>query len=126
MTHLQTDHPDTYAHFMNGGFSVQRGKWNTFGKLPVDQTIEETANKDTQTSGGTKGFSLKPGAVSKYYLTAEYRSTCLRKLREMIQIKSVDVSHSDLEPSRIKKDEIGVQSLTEMLEIKLHKCGFQM
>ena len=26
-----------------------------FGRIPVNQTIEETINKDTQTPGGTKG-----------------------------------------------------------------------
>ena len=34
-------------------------------KLPADQVIEETVNKDTHTSGGTKDFCLKPGAVLK-------------------------------------------------------------
>ena len=33
---------------------------------------------------GTKGFSLKPGAVSRYYLTAEYRAVYLKTLRGMI------------------------------------------
>ena len=32
--------------------------------IPIDKTIIETINKDTQTSGGTKGFSLK---VSKEF-----------------------------------------------------------
>ena len=36
-----------------------------FGRIPVNQTIEETINKDTQTPGGTKGCSLKSGAVHK-------------------------------------------------------------
>ena len=54
----------------NGGFSVQLSKENAFGRVPVDQSLEETVNKDTQTPGGTKGFSLKPGAVQRYYLTA--------------------------------------------------------
>ena len=40
---------------MNGGFSVQLGSENPFGKLSADQVIEETVNKDTQTSGGTNG-----------------------------------------------------------------------
>ena len=30
-------------------FSVQMSDHNTFGKIPVDQAIEETVNKDTQT-----------------------------------------------------------------------------
>lgn len=41
---------------------------------PVDQTIEETINKDTQTAGGTRGFSLNPGALQRYYMTAEFRA----------------------------------------------------
>ena len=53
----------------------------------MDQTIEETVNKDTQTPGGTKGFSLKPAALSRYYLTAEHRSTCLKQLRDLTDIK---------------------------------------
>ena len=77
MLNLPMEHPEVYEHLKNGGMSVQLGAANTFGRIPVDQAIEETANKDTQTAGGTKGFSLNPGAVSKYYLTAEYRSICL-------------------------------------------------
>lgn len=59
MSHLEVDHPGIQAHFVEGVFSVQLGRNNPFGKIPVDQTIEETVNKDTQTAGGTKGFSLK-------------------------------------------------------------------
>ena len=68
----------------NGGFSVQLSNENTFGRIPVDQTLEETVNRDTQTPGGTKGFSLKPGAVQRYYLTAEFRTLFLRSFREMV------------------------------------------
>jgi len=57
MSQLYIDHPGVYTHFMNGGFSVQIGSKNPFGRIPVDQTIEETVNKDTQRPGGTKGFS---------------------------------------------------------------------
>ena len=41
-----------------GGFSVQIGDDNEFGRIPVDQTCEETVNKDTQAPGREKGFSL--------------------------------------------------------------------
>ena len=36
---------------MEGGFSVQLGSNNPTGRIPVDQTIEEIVNKDTQTPG---------------------------------------------------------------------------
>ena len=64
MARLSIDHPEIYVQL------VQLGRQNPFGRIPVDQTIEETVNKDTQTPGGTKGFSLKPAALSRYYLTA--------------------------------------------------------
>lgn len=37
-------------HFIEGVFSVQLGRNNPFGKIPIDQTIEETVNKDTKTA----------------------------------------------------------------------------
>ena len=86
MSSLEDKHPGTYQHFLNGGFSVQIGDKNPFGKIPLDQAIEETVNKDTQTAGGIKEFSLKPSALKKYYLTVEYRSSCLHKFREMINL----------------------------------------
>ena len=82
----------------------------------MDQTVEDTVNKDTQTAGGTKGFSLKPCAVSKYYLTAEHRSVSLRQFRAMVDVKNQTFVHPDLQPSRIKKDEADVQSLVDLME----------
>ena len=81
MSHLVEDHPQVFEYMQSGGFAVQIGEYNLFGKIPVDQACEETVNRDTQTAGGTKGFSLKPKAVSKYYLVAEYTSIFLRNLR---------------------------------------------
>ena len=73
MSHLPKEHPDAFKYVSSGGFSVQLGNSNPFETVPVDQTCEETVNKDIQTSGGAKGFNLKPNAVSKYYLVAGYR-----------------------------------------------------
>jgi len=68
MTRLEEEHPDIYHHMMEGGFSGQRSSSNPFGRIPVDQTLEETVNKDDpQTAGSTKGFSLKLSTLTKYY-----------------------------------------------------------
>lgn len=53
MTNLQYGHEDIHTYFMDGEFSVQMGQNNPFGKIPMDQTTEETVNQDTQTPGGT-------------------------------------------------------------------------
>lgn len=116
MIHLEVEHPEVYLYFMAGGFSVQLGPFNPFGRIPVDQTIEETVNRDTQTPGGTKGFSLKEGALHRYYLNAEYRSQYLRQLREMIGLSGSPLNHPDLQETRIKRDERDVQSLHNLLD----------
>ena len=112
MSRLPIDYPDVHDHFMQGGFSVQIGIKNPYGRIPVDQTIEETVNKDTQTPGGTKGFSLKCGAVRR----SEYRSMYLRQLRDMIGHQDSDFRHPDLHPPRIKRDETDIQSLVDLME----------
>ena len=116
MVNLPTDHPEVHQYMQTGGFSVQLGQKNPFGKIPVDQALEETVNRDTQTAGGTKGFSLKPSAVSRYYLTAEFRIAFLRGLKEMVDVDSADVSHADLQQARIDKDEADVESFQDLLE----------
>jgi len=116
MSHLPVEHPDTLEYLRSGGFSVQIGEDNPFGRIPVDQTCEETVNKDTQTSGGTKGFSLRPNAVSKFFLVAEYRSTLLRQLKDILHISSSCSQHKDLQPTRIQRDEADVQFIVSILQ----------
>ncbi len=53
MSLLPNKHPGVLQQMMQGGLSVQMGSHNTFGQISVDQTIEETVNKDTQPAGGT-------------------------------------------------------------------------
>ena len=81
MSCLQETSPVLHDHFINGGFSVQLRNEHPFARIALDQTTEETVNKDTHTAGGTRCFSIKAGAVSRYYLTAEHRAGTLRQLR---------------------------------------------
>jgi len=59
---------------------------------------------------------LKPGAVSKYYLIAEYKSIYLSQLKEMLHIGTSSNHHTDLQPSRIAKDENDVKALMQIME----------
>ena len=116
MTQLNHTHPGLTNELQQGRFSVQISS-NQFSKIPANQAIEETMNRDTQTAGGTKGFSLKPEAVFKYYVSAEYRSSALRQLRYMVEpdqhMKSI---HTDLQNSRILKDNQDVDALIDTFE----------
>jgi hypothetical protein len=115
MQQLDTEHPAVLQEFLAGNFSVQMSSTNSFGRIPMDQAIEETVNKDTQTAGGTKGFSTNIGAVSKFYINADHRSNCIRQMRAMLKSHMQKYSHPDLSPSRINKDERDVESIIDML-----------
>ena len=116
MSHLPKEHPDAFKYISSGGLSVQLSNSNPFGRVPVHQTCEETVNKDTQTSGSTKGFSLKPNAVSKYYLVEGYRNTFLRQLKDMLHINNSSPKHNDLHRSRISRDETDVNNIISLLQ----------
>ena len=87
MLALPESRPEVYQAFNAGQFSVQLSSFNPFGRIPVDQATKVTVNKDTQTPGGTTGFSLKPGAVQRFYMTAEHRSAFLAQLRNIVDGK---------------------------------------
>ena len=87
MMNLPSEHPDVYGNFMAKNFAVQLAEGSPFGRIPVDQATEVTVNKDTKTSGGVTKFSLKTGAVNRFYMTAEYRCSFLAHLRDMLQVK---------------------------------------
>ena len=116
MTNLPEKYPSVYEAFKTGQFSVQLSNNNTFGRIPVDEAIEVTVNKDTQTPGGTSWFSLKAGAVRCYYPTAEHHSAFLGQLREMVQGNKSQLSHSELQSPRIQKDEEVVSAVVSLIQ----------
>ena len=87
-----------------------------FASIPVDQAVEETVNKDTQTAGGTKGFALKPSSVQKHYMISEFRTSFLVNLRDICGTAGQNSVHHDLKPSRIEKDKGNTQVIMDLLE----------
>lgn len=116
MANLPNEHPAVFEAFSDGHFSVQLSNSNPFGRIPVDQTTEVTVNKDTQTPGGTTKFNLKSGAVRRYYVTSEHRSAFLGQLREMVSHNKENVRHTDLQQTRIQKDEDAVSQLVSVIQ----------
>lgn len=116
MTNLGDKNPEVQKAFKEGSFSVQLASSNPFGRIPVDQTTEVTVNKDTQNPGGTTHFSLKAATVQRHYLTAEYRSAFLGQLRNMVQASNSETQHTELQSSRIKKDEQAVSSIVDLIQ----------
>ena len=81
----------------------------------MDQTTEETANRDTKITGGIRKYILKPGSVSRFFLTAKHRSTFLRYLQDVLGCTSEN-RHVELQNTLIKKDELVVSATVETLQ----------
>ena len=62
MSQLPVKKLEMYNTFVHNGFSIQLSPTHPFGRIPVDQTIEEMA--ETQTPEGTMWLSLKVWAVN--------------------------------------------------------------
>ena len=116
MTNLPAEHPDVHQNFMEGHFSVQLSDESPFARIPVDQTTEVTVNKDTKTTGGVTRFSLKTGAMNRFYLTAEYRCGFLCQLRNMVQAKRPQFHHNEMQSPRMAKDEKDVSAVEAIIE----------
>jgi len=115
MLSLEQTHPEVHEAFNTGYFSIQLHSTNSFSRLPVDEVIEKTINLDTQTAGGTKGFSRKSNTVEKYYLTCDARSLFTRYLNQVSETGNRTHKHADLLPGRIRKDERDVKAIVTVL-----------
>ena len=69
---LPDEHLGLHGYFQQEGFAIQLTSESPFALIPVDQAVEETVSKHTQTAGGVKGFSLKPSSVQKHSMISEF------------------------------------------------------
>ena len=74
MEELSQTHPSTYAAFEQEEFVVQRSDGSLFAQVAVEQTIEQTINRDCKTAGVIVGCSLRQGASQRWILTAHARA----------------------------------------------------
>ena len=112
---LHNTYPKLHQEFKKGNFAIRRvhGKFN---KLPPDQVIEQTINREQKGSGGIKGFSTTEGTVQHWILSSHAISAINADLRETYLTRSHDESKpKDLGKSRIAFDEEKVQKCYETI-----------
>ena len=115
MLGLEESHPYTYENFKQGYFTAQLTEGQQFSRVEPDKVIEMTLNKDCKSGGGTTGFTQNSGAVHRWELNATYRAGLRRCLHEHTSYQQASSKHSDLSPSRIKKDITDVTNITALM-----------
>ena len=116
MKNLEKTHPYVYSHLVQGEFSVQRLTAYGFSKVACDQTIEQTANRDSKTKGGLTGISLSKGAVHRWVMSYPARAMISRRCEEMAGKGEMTRSRKDLDLARMEKDEQAVQNVISTIE----------
>ena len=97
--------------FEKGHFSVQRQEKRGFSGVACDMTIEQTANRDSKTRGGMKGFTSNKGASSRWIKAHHERASITRQCEEMAGREKKGAIRKDLTPSRKIKDKSDVQNI---------------
>ena len=86
---LEEKHPAAHEALQACEFVVQRSTSSSFSQVAVDQTIEQTINRDTKSKDGIVGFSLNKGAVQRWLLTSHERAAITQACREMAGLPSM-------------------------------------
>ena len=112
---LPNTHPCPYTEFKQGNFSVQRSA-GRFNKVPSDQVIEQTINKDQKGSGGIIGYCTSEGTVQRWIITSHVSTRLLGDMENSLGIRASVSLTKDLGKSRKEFDEKNTESCYELLK----------
>ena len=108
-------HPKIYDQFMLGNFSVKRTD-GSFNKLPPDQVIERTINKEQKGAGGIIGITTSDSAVQRWVLSSHIMAALLSNFKHSLELNQLESNQKDLGKKRIKDDEKVVQDCYNIIK----------
>ena len=77
---------DTTSHIAST-WTVQRNSEFGFSSIACDQTIEQTLNRDSKTSGGVVGFTLDRATMHKWIVCHAEKAAIVNSLQEMTSLE---------------------------------------
>ena len=112
---LGDTHPEMREIYLSGKFSVKRSS-GRFNRLPSDQIIEQTINKEQKGKGGIIGSSTSEGTVQRWILTSHVVANLMADLKSSIGIQNDQKPPKDLGNARIEHDEKMVRKCVSLIE----------
>ena len=109
-------HPSIAQHLAVGDFVVQQQNQNSFSQTSMEQTIEQTINRDSKTSDGQIEFSNNAYAIHRWILSFNQRAKISRSCPEMTGKSEACYKIKDLSKSRYEKDEVDIQNFMHTIE----------
>ena len=103
--------PDLKSVLENGGFTVRRSN-QSFSRIPVDLTLEQTINADAKNKlTGLSCFSTNDSATQKWLRTRGGRLKIVSHVLETTGLKETVGARTDTRPQCIKKDNEAIDKL---------------
>ena len=124
MVDLVNTHPLIHQKCMEGEFVVQRSDM-TFAQIACDQTIEQTANRDSKTKGGMTGFTTSKGTVNRWIWSHHARGAITRECEAMAGRGERSTTRADLLPSRMKHDRSAVLRIIETTNAMVNPFDYE-
>ena len=104
MQKLPETHPAIHEEFMAGNFSVRR-QHGIFNKIPSDQAIEQTINRDQKCAGGIINFCTMEGTIQRWVLTSHIAAKCKSKMELFLGMTELHNITKDVSKERMALDE---------------------
>ena len=95
------------------GFSVQAQNRYPL-RTAIDQTGEQTLNKDAKSYSGIKNFANNESSILKWTLNRAKQAENTKALLDTAGLGEEQTLHKPLRPSQILKSELSVQSLVRV------------
>ena len=115
MKKLPETHPAIQREFEAGHFSVRRQP-GRFNKIPSDQAIEQTINREQKCAGGIVGYSTSEGTVQRWVLTSHVAAKCQSEMEEFLGMSEAQCITKDLGRKRVLHDEECVARSYELIK----------
>ncbi|XP_028410493.1 uncharacterized protein LOC114533190 [Dendronephthya gigantea] len=110
MMSLERTHPGILPD-LSSNFAVQRQSNYGFSAVACDQTIEQTANRDSKTKGGLIGFSMNRAAVHRWLLSQSERAAITNKCKYMAGMECKPRKRKDLDETKCRRYETSVHNV---------------
>ena len=115
MQKLPETHTAIHEEFMAGNFSVRR-QHGTFNKIPSDQAIEQTINRDQKCAGGIINFFTMEGTIQRWVLTSHIAAKCKSKMELFLGMTELHSITTDISKERMALDDECVARSYELVK----------
>ena len=112
---LGDTHTGLHQAYLNQHFSAKKTV-GRFNRLPADQVIEQTINKEQKGKGSIIGSSASEGTVQRWILKSHIVASLMTDLKESIGLQINQRRPKELGEKRIEYDEMKAQKRVSLIE----------